>query len=153
MQIHANTPTFYANPCKYSRFLCKSMQILSFFMQMHANTLVFYANACKYSRFLCKSMQIRLLFMQIHANTLVFYANPCKSMQIQSFFMQILANMLTSFANTCKYCCLLCKYKRFFMQMHFLLKTQHYANAPGFGLKGAKDPFYAQMVKQSFEIF
>ena len=116
MQIHSNTLTFFANPCKYS----------SFFMQIHANTLVFYANACKYSRFLCKSMQIQSFFMQI----LSFL---CKYVQILSSFMQI---------------------QTFFMQMHFLLKKfkifqnpTFYANAPGFGLKGTKYPFFAQIVK------
>ena len=150
MQMHANTLVFYANPCKYAYFLCKSMQIFQFFMQIHANTLDFYANPCKYtsflckySSFLCKSMQILYFFMQIHANTLVFYANPCKYYRF--------------YANMCKYCHLLCKYKRFLCKCIFCsksskyFKTQHSfpscANAPGFGLIGAKYPFFAQIVK------
>ena len=86
-------------------------------MQIHANTLTFYAN------------------------TLVFYANPCKYCRL----------------NMCKYCHLLCKYKRFLCKCIFCsksskyFKTQHSfpscANAPGFGLIGAKYPFFAQIVK------
>ena len=66
MQIHANTPTFYANPCKYSSFLCKSLQICLLFMQIHANTLT---------------------FLQIHANTVVFYANT-NVFHANAFFAQ-----------------------------------------------------------------